>query len=470
MERKFIKRISYDDHMTGRTGYKLLNKETYEEIPGFEEFIRQRIKTKNSTGNSIEAWVDDLSCFFNYFLAVLKVIQNEEILEGITGTVLYDIVYSYPQYLTKGVHSTNKLARAAALEADFKAGKSGARRVSTLKAFFEFNESFHAKQIELGEALGTDLEVSKEQLFPHILKRKKIDTKTKAKLKSKSMLSGVISGGAKYKDSDFLTIQKSNKSVMGEYVQKAFPVTDLIPTISKAKNYRDRCLWCLLAGTGIRTHEATHLLISDVDVPNEEVKVIPFYERPEEYPHDKIKEEERLASKGRETQTTFFIEPFKTMFFDSLTRYMIEERPNSTSKVLFLTNGNKSRGKPLYLSSSAGLLPAFHKAQTAAGINIDERKYGLHSLRHFYGTWVLNYLPVETLSGEVQYGIDITTVRILMGHESLSSTEKYAVRDQNIIKAKIKEYNKRIKEHGFNPDNIRQSAIKAITSDISGDL
>jgi len=39
----------------------------------------------------------------------------------------------------------------------------------------------------------------------------------------------------------------------------------LVELLNNAKTHRDRSIWALLAGTGIRTHEALNLLESDIN-------------------------------------------------------------------------------------------------------------------------------------------------------------------------------------------------------------
>ncbi|KKL27833.1 hypothetical protein LCGC14_2381190, partial [marine sediment metagenome] len=56
-----------------------------------------------------------------------------------------------------------------------------------------------------------------------------------------------------------------------------------------------------------------------------------------------------------------------------------------------------------------------------------------HSLRHFYGVFMLNFIPVEG-----GYGLRLPEVQKLMGHEDSSSTAHYAREDPIILESKLR--------------------------------
>ncbi len=54
-------------------------------------------------------------------------------------------------------------------------------------------------------------------------------------------------------------------------------------------------------------------------------------------------------------------------------------------------------------------------------------KYSPHSLRHMYGVYLLNYIPINAEANE--YGLPLIDVCHFMGHKNLESTKVYARRD-----------------------------------------
>ncbi|MGL6288978.1 tyrosine-type recombinase/integrase [Aeromonas hydrophila] len=64
--------------------------------------------------------------------------------------------------------------------------------------------------------------------------------------------------------------------------------------------------------------------------------------------------------------------------------------------------------------------------------NIDKR-YTLHSLRHFYGYWLLNFH--RTADG---HSFSLLEVQNMMGHANIESTKKYAVTDKIVAQEKMR--------------------------------
>jgi integrase len=59
-------------------------------------------------------------------------------------------------------------------------------------------------------------------------------------------------------------------------------------------------------------------------------------------------------------------------------------------------------------------------------------QWGLHSLRHAYGVYLLNYLPVPG-----GYGLQLKDVQLLMGHKDEKTTKHYAREDRTILASKL---------------------------------
>ncbi|MCF2918705.1 site-specific integrase [Pseudoalteromonas sp. Cn5-37] len=161
----------------------------------------------------------------------------------------------------------------------------------------------------------------------------------------------------------------------------------------------------------------------------------------------------QLEWKGRNIKTVYFIEPFKTIFFDTLPKYLIERRKTSCShKFLFVNLDHENKGKPYFLASNESLNKSFKRVQKKLGI---EKPYTLHSLRHYYGTFCRNYLPLE--GGKV--GLNTATVQSLMGHSSEESTKGYAIIDKVILKSMMAAANNLLMKNKSDVKKLTEDAI-----------
>ncbi|MCK4576293.1 site-specific integrase [candidate division WOR-3 bacterium] len=86
---------------------------------------------------------------------------------------------------------------------------------------------------------------------------------------------------------------------------------------------------------------------------------------------------------------------------DSVKEFLLDLKSKSTSEYVFLS----SRGRP-YKDIKTAFKTAVRKAE------LKDLKF--HDLRHTYGTWLR------------ASGADLLTIKELMGHRSLKSTERYA--------------------------------------------
>jgi integrase len=105
---------------------------------------------------------------------------------------------------------------------------------------------------------------------------------------------------------------------------------------------------------------------------------------------------------------------------------------DSRGKVIQYLEG-QDRGRPYFLCADSTRSQAF--AQAVARTVPSDAADGLsvHSLRHMYGTYLLNYLP----RSDGTYGLPIGLVKQLMGHASISSTSVYARHDLDLIEAEL---------------------------------
>ncbi|MBI6750750.1 tyrosine-type recombinase/integrase [Pseudomonas syringae] len=213
----------------------------------------------------------------------------------------------------------------------------------------------------------------------------------------------------------------------------------------KAKTfYRDMTLYALLAATGARSSEALQIRMPDIDDDDFAI----FLRDPFARKTPGITEEEHksLAWKGRATEVTYMIEPFARIFWDNLEKYLALEYNSSVGHDFLFQS---SDGRPYFASDRSSRDKTFKNYAKKSGIaNITG--VSLHSLRHMYGTYTLNYMPVP---GQATPGFPITYVKILMGHASVTSTMKYAKHDTDIIDAYLQHANQYVTQRG--EDSIR---------------
>ena len=152
-------------------------------------------------------------------------------------------------------------------------------------------------------------------------------------------------------------------------------------------------------------------------------------------------EASKLAWKGRQTPITFLLHPFADLFWEHLQNYLTYEYNSSVNHDFIF---QKTNGRPLFTALRKDLNATFKTYASKTGLN-DLSHISRHSLRHTYGTYVLNYMPMP---GNSMPGLPMHIVQILMGHASISSTEKYAKHDEEVLNAYIEHGNNYIRKHG----------------------
>ncbi|EIU6825702.1 hypothetical protein L5176_002204 [Vibrio parahaemolyticus] len=171
-----------------------------------------------------------------------------------------------------------------------------------------------------------------------------------------------------------------------------------------------------------------------------------------------------MAYKGRITPETFFIEPFRTIFFNTLQDYLQDERAplNVGHKFLFVVlrkgthDGDSYAGKPLVLSADKTRQYPFKQCLKRVYANRGlpcPSGLALHSLRHMYGVHCLNYLIVGfRQDGSPIMGLDKHVVQYLMGHSDITSTEVYAIPEIELTQSKVDRALKLVQSGVLNSD------------------
>lgn len=163
-----------------------------------------------------------------------------------------------------------------------------------------------------------------------------------------------------------------------------------IPT-STAANLRDRAMFEMLYGCGLRVSEITGLRLGDID---REQKIL------------------RFIGKGDKERLT----PIGDTALDYLDRYLASGRSKLEKEIktdhLFLN----ARGNPL---SRKGFWKIMKEYAKKSGI---EKNIYPHMFRHSFATHLL------------QKGADLITVQKLLGHSSISTTEIYTSLSREYLK------------------------------------
>ena len=146
------------------------------------------------------------------------------------------------------------------------------------------------------------------------------------------------------------------------------------------KPARDLAILEILYATGIRCSELVHITLGSVDLNNKTI---------------------RISGKGNKERVVLFGDKARM----SLYNYLQHERPASTSSSdrLFLNN----RDMPLTPRSVQRIIEMFRPF-----LAID-KPITPHKIRHTFATHLLNQ------------GVDLRVIQELLGHQTLSSTEKY---------------------------------------------
>jgi len=445
-------------HFTGFKIATFFDVETGSEIFGPRQFMEYLTEVVGSPQNSLDAAHNDLFPFLQY-LATCSDLQVEHgSWMNDTGAYLNRILLMYPSFLAEGTRCPNKFVALVAQQLDFKALSPATvrRYLSTLNQFLKFNDKEWVSHQALCEHFKIDAFSTEESLMGQLAQRTSVSSSEKKALLSQSMVAGVISGGPKKMSRPKILMPKRFRQVgdiKTKLYQKSFPINKVLDLIRNATSYRDICLFSLLAGTGIRTHEAMQLRTSDILIEEETVLILPYAQRIQVYSDVDEEDIAKLSFKGRTSEDVEFLRAFREIFFDNLFSYL-EERDgtNPDHEFLFVVLANNARGRPWFLGDATSHNRTFKSTQ--ASMNLD-RIYALHSLRHFYGTWMRNYEP-----NEGGFGYPLDTVRRAMGHKSSETTEGYTIPDQALELKRIAQFEKVLIEHGFDRTQVKNLTEK----------
>ncbi len=162
-------------------------------------------------------------------------------------------------------------------------------------------------------------------------------------------------------------------------------ITHLLDTVQNhelptRRPYRDKAIFEFLYATGVRCSELINITVAHIDLQNKTV---------------------RIMGKGKRERIVLFGQKA----YDRLHEYFNHERPRFLNPYdqLFLNY----RNEPLTSRSVQRIIEMFRSCLKI------QRPITPHKLRHSFATHLLNQ------------GVDLRVVQELLGHKTLSSTEKY---------------------------------------------
>lgn len=397
--------------------------ESGNEFRPFTAFILH-MKKRGYATNTINSYGEHVVRFLNYINDALELNVN------VDRARLTAIIDSYPLYLLHGIDTEDEIARPIAQKHN-NTHKTSLDSLSVIDSAI----SYFIKLGELEQQSDEDNVIT--PLFD--LAYRDITRFERDEIRQNSMIGGVLASRLSAK-------QRVRFGVLGHYrrrgesssvTTRSIDLEKIVSLIESASNLRNKVFYSLLAATGGRTHEVLQVTRRDINVQDRTVKFVDPFEHKDRLDCLTLKERESLAWKGRATELTFMIEPFKSMFFKYFEAYRREDWISTVNHDYIFQSYPKGKldlraGRPYFASDRSSRIKQFKKAAKKAGI---EELLGIspHSLRHAYGIYTLNYLPLPNNT----FGLSLPHVRVLMGHTSIASTEKYAKQKEDLAVAII---------------------------------
>ncbi|EGR2781348.1 site-specific integrase [Vibrio parahaemolyticus] len=400
---------------------------------------------KGLANNTIESYTSHAARFLDFLYEIQ--LQPSLLTDDIKPTSIFELYYDF---LAFGLNADNPLISQLA------------RKLNKTKQIS--NEIISGQITSALDYLLHTLEVDNNTGFlEHFQLDKNLTDRQKSKIQSSSWFAQCIRKTPNpYRESKktvlfprSLRVRKINIDSSDTY-EKAFQSNDAFNfllkqkfeldrkmTLSKSRNY---LLDSLQAASGIRVSEALQVQLQDIDIERKKVNVISIDKRG--FDGLTQKEAEKLVFKGRQTEKTLLIEPFASLFWDALKLYLEHYyKSNMNHQFLF----QKVNGRPFFASDESTRCKDFKSRLTKHMGNTLASKYSSHSYRHMYGVYTSNHIPIMNEDGlpTGQYGLPVGYVKILMGHASISSTARYARKDNSVAELLLTLANNKIKYSGL---------------------
>lgn len=415
--------------------------------------------------NSVRGYCRDVCILINF------VVEYSLRRGGLTPLVLSNCLDSFEDYLVFGVNSDQEIIRdvAAALDTSPVGGSTASRYIVSANKFIDASEEFRLGMLEL-ESVGYVSHANISAFPQGLLFEGVAPLKIRNAIKENSWFAGCLAGGAKrikYRN----LVPKSKASQVASTDEfggddLAFPIDLMVSLIESATCARDALLWSGCAAFGPRITEMLSLTFEDVDASTGKVFIVDPQSRQKELamwlPAEEVK---KLSHKGRATPDTYGIEPFASHFWVYYAKYYSEvrdyERLNPLEPKNKFVFRKHNSSEPL-INSYQAVYERFRVASHA----VTGRYYGLHSMRHMYGYYLVNFCPNP--SNPQRFGLDIRLVQKFMGHKSLKSTMRYARKDARMLEATLSALNAlRMGVSQFSVSKVRLEHINRLKSELN---
>lgn len=424
-----LKNVSLlERNLHGRQSWRLLDPDGRPVLP-FEVFAKTLERRSVNTRINYCRWLAE---FFDYLFEASALASAEQ--DGsVSHDTLVEVIEAYDEYLVFGTDAGKQIARRVAetLPSPRISKQSSATKHAAIRRFLKLSERVRTQMLEMTDKGVSPVAVDEQALFTSIGERRVIRGFQRNAMVANSMLAGVISGGPKLIEEGILPTSAPDINYDQE---RAFPFDRVGDVIGIMTTHRDKALYAFCAASGCRISEALQLLWQDIDTVTRTVRLVDPKSRPSclSYLALSPEQRDRLVWKGRSTPITLLIDPFATMFFEALALYLRREYiPHGKHGFVFQYLKGDNQGAPYFLAAASSRNGVLNRAIKLAGI---EQIEGPHSLRHMYGTYLLNYFPRP----DGTYGLPLGLVQKLMGHRQAKDTAKYARYDRDLLEAELK--------------------------------
>jgi integrase len=423
-----MKNVSILPEVTkGRTSFKLLGPDGIR-IVAFDAYANSLLERPYHTRRT---YCYAVAAFFDYAIEASTHWADDD--TGHFRLQALECLTAYREYLVFGGKSGHPLAQRvnSTLPSPLVKPSTCETMHAGLKRFLELSATMRAHASELCEhgLLSGRIDSNPLLLAPT---RAPSSFELQA-MRTNSMLSGVISGGPRILRAARLAARPPATQHAGK---TPFPFQYAVAFLESLPSARDRALYALSAACGCRISEALQLLWPDVGATERSVRLVDFRRRENDPSYLALTplERDRLAWKGRVSELTLMLEPFESLFFEALEEYLgAEYMPHGRHQFVFQYCRGPRRGDPYFLCADSTRAQSFRQTLRKTVPSKYAEGISVHSFRHMYGTYLLNYLP----RADGSYGLPIALVKILMGHANIASTEVYARRDIDLVEADL---------------------------------
>lgn len=423
----------------GKQCWRLLDP-TGQPVASFDAFANSLLR--NNSVNTRLSYCRHLAEFFNFLYEA----ADNLVAEGVAGfdhDTLANVIEAYDEYLVLGKNAGSEIARRVDLtmHSPHVSKQTSAIKHAPVRKFLKLSERVRHQMIELTKAGIKSFDSAELPLFPGTGERNAIIAHQRVAMVGNSLLASVISRGPKLLEEGILPT--STPDITYDH-DRAFPFDKVRSLLDNLTTYRDKALYAFCAASGCRISETLQLLWGDIDTQSQTVRLVDPKCRPHSPSYLALMplQRDRLVWKGRATATTLLIEPFASMFFEALAAYLKNEYvPHGKHQFVYQYSTDGQRGVPYFLCAASSRNGVLKRAIKLSGV---EGVEGPHSLRHMYGTYLLNYFPRP----DGTYGLPMGMVQKLMGHKTRRATEKYARHDMDLIEVELQYANLTVFEHG----------------------